>query len=29
VRRRALPRGRVLAGLVAMGAVGYVGQAMR
>ena len=28
VRRRPLPRGRVLAGLVAMGAVGYVGQAM-
>ncbi len=28
VRRRALPRGRVLAGLVAMGAVGYVGQAL-
>ena len=28
VRRSAIPRGRVLAGLVAMGAVGYVGQAM-
>ena len=28
VRRRPLPRGRALAGLVAMGAVGYVGQAM-
>lgn len=28
VRRRPLPRGRVLAGLIAMGAVGYVGQAM-
>ena len=28
VRRRPLPRGRVLLGLVAMGAVGYVGQAM-
>jgi drug/metabolite transporter (DMT)-like permease len=28
VRRRALPRGKVLGGLVAMGAVGYVGQAM-